>query len=269
VGGALEFVLTYGYAVLFACVLAEQVGLPVPAVPVLLAVGGLAGGGRLSIPVALAVALAASLPADLLWYELGRRRGIGVLGVLCRVSLEPDSCVRRTENLFIRYGKGVLLFAKFIPGLSTMAPPLAGIVGIRRGPFLALDVAAALIWSGAWLALGYAFSDALDLVAALAARLGNWALLLVGGALAIYVIAKYIQRRRFYRSLRIARIEPEELRRRLDLNDASLVVIDTRSPLDVDAVPYSIPGARWITAEQIAKRRGEIPTDREVVVYCS
>src|SRR5215831_16050611 len=117
---SLEFVLAYGYAVLFAFVLAEQVGLPVPAVPVLLAVGGLAGGARLSIPVALAVALAASLPADLLWYELGRRRGVGVLGILCRVSLEPDSCVRRTENLFVRYGKGVLLFAKFIPGLSTM-----------------------------------------------------------------------------------------------------------------------------------------------------
>jgi len=267
--GALQFVATYGYAVLFACVLAEQVGLPVPAVPVLLAVGGLAGGARLSIPVALAVALAASLPADLLWYELGRRRGVGVLGILCRVSLEPDSCVRRTENLFVRYGKGVLLFAKFIPGLSTMAPPLAGIVGITRGQFLALDVAAALIWSGAWLALGYAFSDALDLIAAAAARLGNWALLVVAVALGLYVLVKYIQRQRLYRSLRVARIQPEELRRRLELRDGSLVVIDTRSPIDVDAVPYMIPGARWITAEEIGKRPLEIPPDREVVVYCS
>jgi len=266
---ALEFVLAYGYAVLFAFVLAEQVGLPVPAVPVLLTVGGLAGSGRLSIPVALAVALAASLPADLIWYELGRRRGVGVLGILCRVSLEPDSCVRRTENLFLRYGRGVLLFAKFVPGLSTMAPPLAGIVRIQRGPFLGLDSAAALIWSGAWLALGYAFSDALDLVAAVASRLGSWVLLMAGGALAIYVLVKYVQRRRFYRSLRTARIEPEELRRRLDLNDNSLVVIDTRSAIDVDAVPQTIPGALWIPAEAISTHRQDIPSDREVVVYCS
>jgi len=267
--GTIHFLLTYGYTLLFVCVLAEQVGLPVPAVPVLLGVGALAGSGRMSVPVALGVAVLASLPADLAWYELGRRRGSRVLGLLCRVSLEPDSCVRRTENLFMRQGKRTLLFAKFLPGLSTVAPPLAGIVGIARGQFVLLDTGGALIWSGAWLGLGLLFKDAIELMAAAAARLGNWLLVVVGAALACYVVAKYIQRRRFLRSLRVARITPEELKRRLDEGDASLAVIDTRSPLDVNAVPYMIRGAQWIAAEEIDRRGREIPTDREIVLYCS
>src|SRR5213596_2472268 len=127
--------LQYGYVLLFAFVLAEQVGLPVPAVPVLLGVGALAGGGRMSLTLAFAAALAASLPPDVIWYELGRRRGARVLGLLCRISLDPDSCVQRTENLFMRRGRKALLIAKFFPGLSTVAPPLAGMVGIARWQF--------------------------------------------------------------------------------------------------------------------------------------
>ena len=261
--------LTYGYVVLFVCVLAEQVGLPIPAVPVLLGVGALAGGGRMNVLMALGVAVAASLPVDLAWYELGRRRGSRVLGVLCRVSLEPDSCVRRTENLFMRQGRRTLLIAKFLPGLSTVAPPLAGVVGIARGQFILLDSAGALIWSGAWLGVGFLFKDAIELVAVEAARLGKWILVVIGAALACYVVAKYIQRQRFLRSLRVARITPEELKRRLDERDGSLAVIDTRSSLDVNAAPYMIPGARWIAAEEIDRRRQEIPTDREIVLYCS
>ena len=129
----------YGYALLFVVVLAEQIGLPIPAVPVLLGVGALSGAGRMSAPLAFAAALAASLPPDIVWYELGRRRGGRVLGVLCRISLEPDSCVRRTENLFQRRGRSALLIAKFVPGLSTVAPPLAGLVGIARWQFVLLE----------------------------------------------------------------------------------------------------------------------------------
>src|SRR5882762_7494596 len=159
----LQSLVQYGYLLLFAFVLAEQIGLPVPAVPVLLGVGALAGAGRMSLLPAFGAALAASLPPDLVWYELGRRRGSRVLSLLCRISLEPDSCVRRTENLFMRRGRKTLLIAKFLPGLSTVAPPLAGMVGITRFQFIALDVAAALLWSGAWMSLGYVFSDALEL----------------------------------------------------------------------------------------------------------
>src|SRR3989442_381188 len=143
-----RFLLTHGYALLFACVLAEQVGLPVPAVPILLGVGALAGSGHMSVVVALCVAAAASLPPDLAWYELGRRRGSRVLGVLCRVSLEPDFCVRRTENLFVRYGWRTLLIAKFLPGLSTVAPPLAGDRGDGRGAVLPRGQPGALVSAG-------------------------------------------------------------------------------------------------------------------------
>lgn len=257
------------YLVLFAFVLAEQIGLPVPAVPLLLGVGAFAGTGRMSVLAGLATALAASLPPDVAWYELGRARGKRVLDVICRVSLEPDSCVRRTENLFLRRGRWALLVAKFLPGLSTIAPPLAGIVGLARASFLLLDTLAALLWAGAWIALGYVSSGALTPLLELASRLGHWGLAAAGVGLAGYVLTKLVRRRLFVRSLRVARIEPPELKRRLDGGDPDLVVIDTRSALDVGADPHKIPGALWIPAEAIATRRAEIPLDRKVVLYCS
>ena len=266
---ALSLLLDYGYVLLFVFVLAEQVGLPVPAVPALLGVGALAGGAHMSLTFALVVALAASLPPDLAWYELGRRRGHRVLALLCRVSLEPDSCVRRTENLFLQRGRKALVIAKFFPGLSTVAPPLAGMVGIARWQFLVLDVVAALLWAGTWLTLGYLFSDALEVVTSRAARLGNSLLVVAAAAFVGYVAIKFIQRQRFLRSLRIARITPEELKRRLDSRDPTLAVVDTRSLLDVTAVPRAVPGALWIVAEDIDRRRDELPRDRDIVLYCS
>jgi membrane protein DedA with SNARE-associated domain len=258
----------YGYVLLFLFVLAEQIGLPIPAVPALLGIGALAGTGRTSIALALGTALAGSLPPDIIWYELGRRRGNRVLVLLCRISLEPDSCVRRTENLFLQRGKNALLIAKFFPGLSTVAPPLAGMVGIPRAQFLALDIAAAILWAGAWMGLGYLFSDALEMVAMRAARLGNSIGLLAAAALVGYILYKLVQRQRFLRSLRVARITPEELERRLRSVDAP-AVIDTRTILDVEALPQMIPGALWIPAEEITRRAAELPRGRELVLYCS
>jgi membrane protein DedA with SNARE-associated domain len=266
---SVQSLLQYGYVLLFAFVLAEQAGLPVPAVPVLLGVGALTGSGRMSMTLAFAAALAASLPPDVIWYELGRRRGGRVLAILCRISLEPDSCVRRTENLFLRRGRGALLAAKFFPGLSTVAPPLAGMVGIARWQFLVLDIAAAILWAGTWMALGYVFSDALEVVASRAGRLGNSLVVVVGAALVAYVLFKFVQRQRFLRSLRVARIAPEELKRRLDLGDDTLVIVDTRSALDVTAEPRAIPGALWIPAEDISRREAELPRGREMILYCS
>jgi membrane protein DedA with SNARE-associated domain len=259
----------YGYVVLFSFVLAEQTGLPIPAAPALLAVGALLGGGRMSPALALGVAVVASLPPDIVWYELGRRRGGRVLGLICRISLEPDSCVHRTETLFVRLGWRALVIAKFLPGLSTLVPPLAGVVGFARGPFVLLDSVGALVWAGTWMGVGFVFRDALDLVAAKAARVGNGVLVVVAAALAMYVIIKFIRRRRFFRRLRMARITPDELKRLLDDGDGKLAIIDTRSALDVSTVPYAIPGAIWIPSEDIDRRGHEVPRDREVVLYCS
>jgi membrane protein DedA with SNARE-associated domain len=264
-----QVLLHYGYLLLFVVVLAEQVGLPIPAVPVLLGIGALAGAGRMSLAIVLGIALIASLIPDIVWYELGRRRGSRVLGVLCRISLEPDSCVRRAENLFTERGRYALVFAKFLPGLSTIAPPLAGMVGISRHQFIALDSVGALVWAGAWTSLGYIFSDALEVVASYSARLGNAVLGVVGAALVAYIGVKFIQRRRFLRSLRIARIKPEELKQRLDRGGADLAIIDTRSDLDVRLAPYTIPSAIWIPAEEIDRRHLEVPAGREIVLYCT
>jgi len=223
----------------------------------------------MSMGLALGVALVASLAPDLVWYELGRRRGGRVLRLLCRISLEPDSCVRRAEDSFVKHGRGVLLVAKFFPGLSTVAPPLAGVVGISRRQFLVLDTAAALVWAGAWAAVGYLFSDALEMVVSGSARVGNVLLVTVGVAIALYVAIKFTQRQRFLRSLRMARITVEELRDRLASDNPNLTIVDARSSLELDLVPYAIPGAVWMTLDDIDRRHGEIPRDRDVVVYCT
>jgi len=267
--GALDVLLRYGHLMLFGFVLAEQVGLPIPAVPVLMGVGALAGMGQMRLLPALAVALVASLLPDVAWYELGRRRGKTAITVLCRLSLEPDSCIRRTEGVFMRQGEWALLGAKFLPGLSTIAPPLAGVVGVGRVPFLLLDSAGALIWAGSWIAVGYSSSALIAPVLDWAARVGRWSLLVAGVALTAWIAVKFERRRRFLRELRIARIAPEELKRLIDAGDDDFVVIDTRSALDVGAAPYKIPGAIWIDAEDIERRRAEIPLAKKVVLYCS
>jgi membrane protein DedA with SNARE-associated domain len=265
----LAFVLRYGYVVLYVCVMAEQVGLPIPAVPVLLGVGALAGAGSMSLPVALAVVLAASFPPDLVWFELGRRRGPRVLARICAISLEPDWCVHRTESMFMRFGRKLLLVAKFLPGLSALSSPVAGAAGVPRWQFILLDGLGALLWSGTWLGIGYIFSGALDVVAGWVARLGGYAVLLAGAALAAYIAYKYAERQRIFRELRMARITPDELKRRLDAGDQSFTIIDTRTAMDVKSVPYLIRGARWIQAEEVERRRDELPRDREIVLYCS
>jgi membrane protein DedA with SNARE-associated domain len=264
-----DLVVQYGYTILFAFVTAEQAGLPIPAVPVLLGVGAMAGAGRMSVTLALGVALLASLPADLVWYEIGRRRGGRVLGFLCRISLEPDSCVRGTETLFMRRGWLAILFAKFLPGFSTVAPPLAGIVGIARPRFVVLDALAALGWAGAWLALGYLFRDALDTVMLTTARAGNDVFVVAGMLLAAWVASKFVRRWLFLRRHRMARITPEELKQRLEAGDPTVAVIDTRSRLDTRLSPFVIAGAVHIPAEEIDARHAEVPRDREVVLYCT
>jgi len=265
----LAFVLRYGYVVLYLCVMAEQIGLPVPAVPVLLGVGALAGAGAMSFPVALGVVLAASLPPDLVWFELGRRRGTRVLARICAISLEPDWCVHRTERLFLRVGRKLLLVAKFVPGLSALSAPVAGAARVARWQFILLDGAGALLWSGTWLGIGYLFSGALDLVVDAVHRLGGYAGLLAAAGLAAYIGYKYAERQRIFRELRMARITPEELKSRLDAGDDSFTIIDTRTALDVKETPYLIRGAIWIEADEVERRRAELPLDREIVLYCT
>jgi membrane protein DedA with SNARE-associated domain len=264
----IQFLIQHGYTVLFIGVLAEQLGAPVPAVPLLLAAGALAGLGQLNLASALALAVIASLLSDTLWYQLGRRRGSQVLNWLCRISLEPDSCVRRTENLFARHGARSLLIAKFVPGLSTVAPPLAGIFGMRLTRFLLFDGLGAILWTGVFAGLGYLFSDQFEQVLGYTERFGAGLGGLLGGGLAAYIAWKFFHRQRFLRRLRIARISPEELKRKLDAGEEVLIV-DLRHSLDFEAEPRFIPSAMRVAPEELDERHQELPRDRDIILYCT
>jgi len=207
--------LEYGLFVLFGWVLVEQGGIPLPVAPLLLAVGALAAAHKVSLPLALALTMAASLLADLLWYAIGRRRGGQALGVLCRVTLEPDFCVRRAQDFFLKHRMRSLLLGKFLPGVNPLVAGLAGVAGIGLGRFVAYDIGSAAVWAGTWTGLGYLLRDVLEEVTVRLSQLGEQAVVLLVAALAGYVAIKYAQRQRFLRQLRIARIEPEELERRL------------------------------------------------------
>jgi membrane protein DedA with SNARE-associated domain len=265
---AVDILVRNGNAVVFAWVFAEQIGLPIPAAPVLLAAGALTGSGQLNLLTVLVLAALASLMSDTFWYWLGRVRGARVLGLLCRISLEPDSCVRRTQRVFGEHGARSLLVAKFIPGFSTAAPPLAGVIRMPLLHFVVFTGLGGLIWAGAFVGLGWLFSSQLEVVAALVARLGSWAGALVAASIAAYIAYKYVARQRFLRKIRIARITPEELKGKLDAGE-DLMVVDVRDPLDFEAEPSIIPGALHLTTEELEARHHEIPRDRVIVLYCT
>jgi membrane protein DedA with SNARE-associated domain len=264
----LQFVLHHGYTVLFLWVLAEQAGLPVPSLPILLAAGALAAAGKLTLPAVLAVAVIACLMADSTWFAVGRAKGFRVLNWMCRISLEPDSCVRRTKDIYTRHGSRSLLVAKFVPGFGTLSPPLAGIFRMPAWQFVIYDGAGSLLWAGTFVMLGYALSNQLEMVAHFALRLGTALLLLLGCGLAGYIAMKYSQRRRVLRDLRVARISPRELKRLMDSGEETLV-IDLRQSLDFEAAPEIIPGAVHLDPADIEVNIANIPHDREVVLYCS
>jgi membrane protein DedA with SNARE-associated domain len=264
----LEFLLHHGYVVLFGWVFAEQVGLPVPAMPLLLAAGALAGTGHLSFFASLFCVMLAAVTADSIWYQLGRRKGIKILQLLCKISLEPDSCVRRTEGIFSKQGARSLLVAKFLPGLSTVAPPLAGIFHMRLRRFLMFDAAGSLLWAGTFLGLGYAFSSQIERIAEHLASLGSWLLVLLLAALAAYIGYKFVARQRFLRELRISRITVDELKEKLDAGE-QLVIVDLRHSMDFEADPETIPGAFRMDSKELEEKNDRLPRDREVILYCT
>jgi membrane protein DedA with SNARE-associated domain len=264
----LEFLIKHGYVVLLAWVFAEQLGLPIPSLPVVLAAGALAGTGYLSFWTSIFLITFAALSADSVWYILGRTKGIRILQFLCKISLEPDSCVRRTEGIFSKQGARSLLIAKFIPGLSTVAPPLAGIFHMRARKFLLFDGLGSLVWGLGILGAGYIFSEQIEKIAARAATMGSWLAVLIIGALVSYIIWKFLARQKFLRELRIARITPEELKNKLDASE-EMVIVDLRHSMDFEADPETIPGAFRIDAKELEEKSDRLPPDREVILYCT
>ena len=198
---SLQFLLHHGYWVVFVATFVEQIGFPLPAIPVFLMMGFLSHNGHFSIAAVLLVAVLASLLANLIWYQMGRLRGRSVLGLLCRLSLEPDCCVRQAEDMFARHGSRALLVGKFIPGFNTAAVPLAGMLGIPLTRFFVFDGAGTVLWVGAYSGVGYFFSNQLRLFANIFSRVGFGFSFLLVVLLAAYIAWKYWQRQRFLRRL--------------------------------------------------------------------
>ncbi|MDE2249195.1 MAG: VTT domain-containing protein [Xanthomonadaceae bacterium] len=258
----------YGPLLIFCNVLVEQLGVPVPAVPTLVVAGALAANGRLALVGVVSVAVLACLLGDLLWYAAGRRYGGGVMRTICRISLSPDSCVKQSELRFQRWRGGVLLIAKFVPGLSTVAPPLVGAMGLRLAAFLWLDGLGSLLWVGIAVGLGHAFAAGIDQLLAALASAGAFAFELLLGLLALYIVAKWWQRRRLLVALRMARITVDELNQSIAQGQRP-VVVDVRSEAARLLDGRIIPGALLADLNSIERTVGHLPADSELVIYCS
>jgi membrane protein DedA with SNARE-associated domain/rhodanese-related sulfurtransferase len=263
----------FGYYGIFGCVFLEQIGIPIPAFPALLAAGALISTGELSLPMSVATALAGALTADLTWYSIGRAKGAVVLGQICRISWRPDTCVSKTKTLFSRHGPKVLLISKFVPGLSIVASPLSGITQVPLLRFLAFDVAGILLWATVML-LGGSYLRDIFAAAQEEAHRAAWVmgyLPWVAGSLIVVVLVWRLIARRYYllclsRCLRNAP-SAADVKRRLDEGE-DLALIDIRHSYDGPAKPVKLPGARWIPYDVIKDRLDEVPRDRPVIVYC-
>lgn len=258
----------FGLEFVFLNVLLMQLGVPVPAVPTLIVAGALAGDGRLSGAGVAALAVSACLIGDSTWYLAGRRFGGRVMGVLCRISLTPDVCVSQTQARFERWGPRALIVAKFIPGLSMVAPPLAGATRMAYRRFAGYSLIGSCLWVAAPLLGGMLLRPEINALLPRLAGVGGAALALGALVLAGYVLFKWWERRRFYAALDMARIGVHDLRAQLAASPAPLVV-DVRSPTACTLELQRIPGALHIAAQDVAQHLGELPHDRAVILYCS
>ncbi len=264
----IEFLTRHGYIVLVSAIFAEQLGVPIPAAPTLLAMGALVGLGHFSFLLSLLFASLASLAGDMAWYALGRRQGQSILKLLCRLSLEPDHCVKRTYGLFGRYGEKGLLGSKFVPGFSMVAAPMAGLMRMNPWRFALFDGTGGLLWAGSFLLAGYLLRSQLERAAERISQAGSSIGVLIGAVLAIWAISQIYQRRRFLHTLRMARVTPEEVMASMQAGE-ELVIVDLRHQEDVDANPVQLPKAIRIRADELDEREREIPRDRDIILYCS
>ncbi len=257
-----------GFTVVTINVLLNQLGLPVPVVPTLVLAGAIAANGQLSLGGLFWAAVGACVVADCIWYGIGQKYGIRVLKILCRISLEPDSCVSETQSQFDRWGVNSLVIAKFVPGWSTIAPPLAGAMRIGWLRFIALSTIAAILWAGAGLFAGVLFNTQIEWLMFRLDQIGGIALAAGLTLLIAYLGYKWWERRRFYRMLRMARISVAELYELIQSGAAPLI-IDVRSPTARTLEPHWIPGALHISLPDVDLHLKDLPRDRDIILYCS
>lgn len=248
--------------------LVQQLGAPIPATPLLLLAGAHAAADPIYGVYTLALAMVASTAGSLPWFWAGRRYGYRVLKLMCRISLSPDGCVRQTETVFERYGAAALLIAKFVPGLARVAPPLAGTFRFSTASFLLYYGAGNALWAGAGLILGLAFHTEIDWLMDRLAAFGGHALAVVLGVVALYVAYRWLVRRQFLKSLRASRIGVAELQEMIGRGEAP-IVLDVRSRTHRKLDSRMIPGARPVDLDDLEGPLAQIPSGRNVVVYCA
>jgi membrane protein DedA with SNARE-associated domain len=263
-----NLLLNHGYLLLFVYVLVVSLGVPIPVDPVFLLMGAQVGDHRYSFFLSVVVALVPAVLGDILWYEIGKYRGRSVLGLLCKLSLEPDTCVRKTEGAFSDRGSNALLISKFVPGMGLASVTLAGISRMPFWRFVVADAAGCILWVSSYLGLGWLFHKQVDSLIGSMGLFGRRAGLVILTLLAAYLAYKYFQRWRFLRNLRINRITPEQVR---DLIAAGcgLTIVDLRHPSEVERVGIKIPNAVVLRPEDLRSRSHEIPLENEIILYCT
>jgi membrane protein DedA with SNARE-associated domain/rhodanese-related sulfurtransferase len=258
----------YGLMIVFVNVLLDQIGLPVPAVPTLVIASAIAADGQMPLPALFLWSVIACLIADCGWYLIGERYGIRVLKTLCRISLEPDSCVSQTQTRFERWGVNSLIIAKFVPGLAIIAPPMAGALRIGWPRFILLSTCSAILWVGSALLAGILFKSQIARLLDNLSGLGSLVVSVVAALLAAYIGYKWWERSRFYRLLRMARISVADLYALIQAG-ASPVILDVRSTTARELEPKWIPGALNVPLQEVGRHLKELPRDREIILYCT
>jgi membrane protein DedA with SNARE-associated domain/rhodanese-related sulfurtransferase len=258
----------YGLIIVVVNVLLDQIGLPVPAVPTLIVAGAIGADGHMPLLALFIGSVMACLLADSGWYLIGQRYGIRVLKTLCRISLEPDSCVSQTQSRFERWGINSLVVAKFIPGLAIIAPPLAGAMRIGWLRFIFLSTCGAALWVGTGLAAGIVFKSQIARLLEHLSAVGSIAAVGVVTALAAYIGYKWWERSRFYKMLRMARISVADLYQLIQAG-ATPLIVDVRSFTARALEPRWIPGALHVPLQDVGSHLKDLPRDREIILYCT
>jgi membrane protein DedA with SNARE-associated domain/rhodanese-related sulfurtransferase len=271
---ATEFFVRHATVILFVWVLAEQLGLPIPSIPVLLTAGTLSAAHRIHSVPALLVVVVACILADSFWFALGRRYGAGVIRLLCRFSFEASTCIAKTEDYFSRRGAETLLFAKFVPGLSTVAPPIAGQAGMEYSRFLLYDVSGSLLWSLCFLLAGRFFGDVAKRSQAFFGLLSHFAALVFVLMVAGFILWRVMKQRKFIARVRELRIDPADVKAMIDgaangKVECTPYIVDLRHPLDYLPDPRVLPGAVRIGPTELEAMADQIPRDRDVILYCT
>jgi membrane protein DedA with SNARE-associated domain/rhodanese-related sulfurtransferase len=264
----IPLLIAHGALIVFLITLAARIGAPVPAAPLLVVAGGVSMAGQMSLLVCLVASVVANVMGDAVWYQAGRWRGHRVMKLLCRISLSPDTCVRQSEGILSKWGGGSLIAAKFLPGISVVAAPMAGALGMSWRRFLSYDVGASLIWTVVFLAIGVVFAGQIVLVLDFMTEFGTIAAVAIAILLTTMIIYRYLLRRWMLSDRYAPRIAVNELRELIRRGE-SPIVIDVRSSVAMLQDGRRVPGAIVATLAQLPTMAGDLPRDRELVLYCN